>query len=116
MAKKATIEMKERARKLRELIDYHRKLYHEKDKPEISDEAYDSLLNELLEIEAEFPKLQTLDSPTVRIGGAPIEKFKKVNHAVPQWSFDNVFNEEELHDWQEKIERILAKQDIKNRK
>src|SRR3989344_1931829 len=114
MAKKATIEMKERARKLRELIDYHRKLYHEKDKPEISDEAYDSLLNELLEIEAEFPKLQTLDSPTVRIGGAPIEKFKKVNHAVPQWSFDNVFNEEELHDWQEKIERIFAKQDNKN--
>lgn len=103
-------EISERSKKLRELIHYHRKLYHEQDMPEISDEAYDSLLRELADIESNFPELKTPDSPTGRVGGEPIDAFLKVEHAVPQWSFDNVFNQEELSAWQERMVRHLAKE------
>lgn len=102
-------QIRERAAKLRQLIDYHRRLYHEKDAPEITDEAYDSLLSELIQLEKDYPELKTPDSPTGRIGGAPIESFQKVKHSVPQWSFDNVFNEEELKGWEDRVQRILSK-------
>ena len=110
MAQKADKIAQNRAKKLRELIEYHRGLYHEKDAPEISDEAYDSLVSELIALEEKYPDLHTPDSPTQRIGGAPIESFVKVKHRVPQWSFDNVFNAEELKDWEAKIKRYLDRE------
>lgn len=109
MSKRVPKDTETRARKLREIIDHHRKLYHEEDKPEISDEAYDSLVKELLEIEERFPELRTDFSPTERIGGAPQETFSKVTHEVPQWSFDNVFDENELSAWEDRLKRILSK-------
>lgn len=102
--------IEERVEQLRSLIEYHRKRYHEEDSPEISDEAYDSLVRELISLEEKYPSLKTPDSPTVRIGGAPIASFEKVEHAVPQWSFDNVFNDEELVEWEKRMKRHLEKE------
>lgn len=104
-------EAEKRAKKLRSLIDYHRKLYHEQDMPEISDEAYDSLIRELILLEQKYPELVTPDSPTMRVGGEPIKAFEKVTHKVPQWSFDNIFNETELQEWEMRMERFLGKED-----
>ncbi len=98
-----------RAGKLRALIDKHRKLYHEEDAPLISDEAYDSLVKELIQIEAKFKDLETSDSPTMRVGGAVKESFTKIEHQVSQWSFDNVFDEKEFEDWEDRNINILKK-------
>lgn len=109
-------EAKDRALKLKKLVEYHRKRYHEKDSPEISDEAYDSLISELSLIEKKFPQLKTLDSPTDRVGGDPLEFFEKVKHKILQWSFDNVFDEEELRGWVERILRFLIKEGFSDEK
>ncbi len=105
-------EAKKRAEKLREIINYHSRKYHEEDSPEISDEAYDSLVVELLEIENNFPELKESGTPTERVGGNPLDFFEKVRHEVPQWSFDNVFDKNELLEWENKILRILKKAGI----
>ena len=99
---------------LTQLINYHRQKYYTEDAPEMSDEAYDSLLRELEELEGRHPELRSSSSPTGLVGGAPSKAFSKVNHTVRQWSFDNVFSEEELHAWEERLVRHLEKQDIKN--
>lgn len=99
-----------RAQKLRELIEYHQKLYHELDSPEVSDEAYDALLQELIGLESEYPELKSDDSPTHRIGGAPLESFKKVAHTVPQWSFDNAFDSSDIADWKDRMVRYLHRE------
>ena len=103
----------ERIKLLRELIEHHNYLYHVKDAPEISDEAYDSLLRELLELEKKYPKLVTKSSPTQRIGNSPIGEFNKVKHKIKQWSFDNVFNNKELIEWDKKTKRFTDKKNIK---
>lgn len=95
-----------RVKKLKAVIDHHRHLYHEEDAPEISDEAYDSLLEELRLIEERFPELKTVDSPTARVGGEVLEGFTKVTHEVRQWSFDNVFDHDELARWDERVGRL----------
>lgn len=97
---------RERAEKLRKTIDKHRYLYHVLDKPEISDEAFDSLMEELRILEDQFPELSTPDSPTQRVGAEPIKFFKKVTHAVKQWSFDDVFNHDGLLKWQARTQRF----------
>ncbi len=97
----------DRAKKLRELVEYHRKRYHEEDKPEIADEAYDSLIEELISLEKKYPELLINDSPTIRVGGAPKEAFTKITHRVPQWSFDNVFDEQDFIDWEKRNTKIL---------
>lgn len=101
-----------RVKKLRELIAYHARKYHEEDAPEISDEAYDSLLRELAELEEQYPDLKTPDTPTERVGGVPSAAFSKVTHRVQQWSFDNVFSYEELAEWVKRVERLLTEKDI----
>ncbi len=98
-----------RVSELRGLLERHRVLYHVHDAPEISDEVYDSLMQELERLEKQFPELDSLLSPTHRIGGDPIAKFKKVRHDVRQWSFDNVFSFEELSRWEERNVTLLHK-------
>jgi DNA ligase (NAD+) len=100
-------QARERAAKLREALHYHNYRYHVLDAPEISDEAYDSLLRELIEIEREYPDLKTFDSPTQRIGGEPIESFETVRHLVPQWSFDNGFTPEEIREFDARMQRAI---------
>ncbi|MCD6149640.1 NAD-dependent DNA ligase LigA [bacterium] len=102
-------QAKKRIGKLRREIDRHRYLYHVLDKPDIGDEVYDSLMEELRQLEEKFPEFKSSTSPTQRIGGEPLDKFKKVRHKFKQWSFDDVFDFEELKKWEEKIERIRSK-------
>ena len=108
--------MKERAEKLRDLLEKHRYLYHVLDKPEISDEAYDSLFKELETLEEEHPELITPDSPTQRVGGEPLKEFSKVTHTKQQWSFDDVFDFDELKKWEEKVKNFMKKAGIENEK
>ena len=103
---------KERIERLRSSLLKHQVLYHEKDRPEISDEAYDGLIRELLELEEKFPEFKTEDSPTIRVGGAPNKEFIKVRHDIKQWSFNNVFDFTELKEWEEKTFRFLKKEGI----
>ncbi len=102
--------IKNRIQKLRKEIDRHRHLYHVLDVPEISDEVYDSLLEELRKLEEKFPEFFSATSPTQRIGDRPLEKFEKVRHQVRQWSFDDIFSFAELEKWEEKVLRMVEKQ------
>lgn len=114
---KITKIMKDRYAKLIKLIDHHRHLYHVEDKPEITDEAYDSLMQELVEIEEKHPELVSSLSPSRRVGGDVLKEFKKVSHVIRQWSFDDVFDFEELKKWEGKVKRMIEKQaDLKNEK
>lgn len=103
-------EAQARLKMLRKTIEHHRHLYHVLDSPEISDEALDSLKNELVQIETQFPELVTPDSPSQRISGKPLEQFKKVTHKVPQWSFNDAFTEDDVRDFDARIQRMLSKE------
>ena len=105
-------EVGERLKKLRALVAHHHRLYHERDAPEISDTAYDSLITELAAIERAYPEFVSKDTPTQKVGGAPSEAFQKVPHRVRQWSFDNIFSEEELSEWLARTVRHLASHGI----
>ncbi|HEY0221051.1 MAG TPA: NAD-dependent DNA ligase LigA [Candidatus Paceibacterota bacterium] len=105
-----------RASKLKEIIEKHRFLYHTKDKPEISDEAYDSLIRELEDIEKVHPELKTPDSPTQRIGGEPLKEFVKVKHESRQWSFDDAFDFNGLKKWDEKVKNFIRKEGLEKEK
>ncbi|KKT19183.1 MAG: ligase protein [Parcubacteria group bacterium GW2011_GWB1_43_8] len=103
-------EIKTRIEKLKETINHHRYLYHVLDRQEISDAALDSLKHELAELEKQYPKYASLDSPTQRIGGKPLDKFAKVIHKARQWSFGDAFTEEEIRDFDERVKRMLEKE------
>jgi DNA ligase (NAD+) len=89
----------ERAAELRAELRRHEHLYYVLDAPEISDAAYDALMNELKQLEAAHTELLTPDSPTQRVGGKPAEGFRKVAHSRPMLSLDNVYSAEELAAW-----------------
>lgn len=104
---------KEKAEKrildLRKVIAHHQHLYHVKDQPEITDEAYDALLRELIDLESQFPEFDSSLSPSRRVGGPPVDEFKRVRHRVPQWSFDNLFDKKELTKWDARTKRFIKK-------
>ncbi len=102
-------EIRLRAKQLREAIYKYRTLQHEKDESLISPEALDSLKHELAVLEAEYPALRTKNSPTQKIAGNVLPELKKIRHAVPQWSLDDAFSEEELAAFDEKVRRTLTK-------
>lgn len=112
MAAAVSKKDKERARKLRELIAHHSRLYHTHDAPEISDSAYDALVEELRALEEKHTELVDRHSPTQRVGDAPLEKFTKVPHTTRQWSFDNVFSPEEFNAWDQKVKRFLDRDPV----
>jgi len=92
---------------LRSHIRHHDYRYYVLDQPEISDADYDALLRKLQELEGRYPQLVTLDSPTQRVGGSPVDVFKPVKHRVPMLSLDNAFSTEELHGWHERVVKGL---------
>ena len=100
-------EARQRAGKLREVIDHHRYLYHVLDKQEISDAALDALKKELFDIEQKYPELITADSPTQRVGGKPLKEFKKFKHSEPMISFNDAFGEDDMEDWEGRLERLV---------
>lgn len=101
-------EAQKRVEKLRRLIDHHRYLYHVLDRQEISSSALDSLKKELFDLEQQYPDLITPDSPTQRVGGEPREKFQKVRHLKPMLSLNDAFTEQDMHDWLERISKLLS--------
>lgn len=100
-------EAQTRIEELRRELRYHADLYYRKDAPEISDYEYDALFRELETLEAAYPQFVTEDSPTRRVGGAVLEKFEKVTHAVPMGSLTDVFSYDELDQYLDRIEAEL---------
>lgn len=101
----------ERAAWLRAEIERHNRLYYVDDKPEISDSEWDKLFRELQQIEDQHPGLRAPDSPTQRVGAAPLSKFESYRHGVPMLSLDNAFGESELREFDERIKRFLSSDD-----
>ena len=97
----------ERLFQLRKEIERHSWLYHVKDNPEISDAQYDTLMQELLKLEADHPDLVTEDSPSQRVGGAVLEGFATVVHSSPMLSLDNAFSPGELRAFDQRLRRLL---------
>lgn len=95
--------------RLRAQIDELRYRYHVLNDPEVTDAMYEGLMDELKKIEDAHPELVTPDSPTQRVAGQPLDKFEKVTHQVPQWSFNDAFSPEDIDDWEERILKILEK-------
>lgn len=116
MSQKPTKDVVKRLENLKKTIDKHRRLYHTLDKPEISDEAYDSLVRDLERLEEEYPELKTKDSPSERVGAEPLKEFVKVRHSKKQWSYDDVFDFEGLKKWDEKLRNFIAKEDLSGEK
>ncbi|MEJ2092050.1 MAG: NAD-dependent DNA ligase LigA [Syntrophobacterales bacterium] len=103
----ASPEILDRLQKLRDQIHYHNYRYHVLDNPVISDAEFDRLMQELQKLEDEFPELITPDSPTQRVGAAPLEKFETAPHRVPMLSLENAFSEAEAREFEDRLKRFL---------
>lgn len=103
-------ELEKRIQHLRDQINDLRHRYHVLNDPEITDAMYDPLMDELRTLEREHSELVTPDSPTQRVAGKPLDGFSKITHVVPQWSFDDAFDREDLEDWQERNMKVLEKE------
>src|SRR5262249_9003248 len=88
---------------LRQKIEYHNYLYYVKDEPEISDAEYDRMMRELIELETLHPELASPDSPTQRVGGEALDRFKKIEHHAPMLSLANAFSEDELRAFDRRV-------------
>jgi DNA ligase (NAD+) len=97
-----------RAADLRELLERYNYRYHALDDPEVPDAEYDRLMLELRALETRFPQLQVPDSPTMRVGAAPIAAFGAVKHRVAMLSLDNAFTEQEVRDFDRRIHERLS--------
>ncbi|MEI6451150.1 MAG: NAD-dependent DNA ligase LigA, partial [Actinomycetes bacterium] len=96
-----------RAAELREILEHHAYQYYVLDEPRIADAGYDALYRELQALEAERPDLRTPDSPTQRVGAAPLEKFAQVRHLEAMLSLANARDEDELLAWDGRNRRLL---------
>lgn len=97
---------KQRVEELTKLLNQYNKEYYVLDKPSVSDREYDRLMQELIELEAQYPELKSSTSPTVRVGGAVLEGFNKVQHEKPMLSLGNAFNEGDLRDFDARIRKV----------
>ncbi|MBY5947284.1 NAD-dependent DNA ligase LigA [Photobacterium rosenbergii] len=98
---------------LRELLAYHGHRYYVEDNPEIPDVEYDRMMQQLLAIEAENPELVTVDSPSQRVGGKPLDGFTQITHEIPMLSLDNAFNDEDLHAFEKRmLDRLLSESSL----
>lgn len=109
----SALKLQKRVSQLRLEIDQHNQNYYQLDTPAISDFDYDTLMRELQSIEAEFPELITDESPTQRVGSAPLSTFQEVTHDLPMLSLDNAFSDEEFVAFDKRVrERLAVKGDI----
>lgn len=102
------MEAQARAQELRRLIEHHNHRYYVLDSPEISDGEYDALMRELIALEEKHPELITSDSPTQRVGAAPLPEFAPMAHRIPLLSIDNVMNQDELAAFHERVVKWLG--------
>ena len=100
-------QAKKRHAQLAEEIRRHDDAYYVEAKPKISDRDFDRLYHDLLELEKDFPELTAPDSPSQRVGGAPLSEFKSVRHSVPMLSLDNTYSEKEIRDFVKRLEKLL---------
>jgi DNA ligase (NAD+) len=113
MKSPAPASVQQRVARLRADIERHNYRYHVLDDPEIPDSEYDRLLRELRALEEDFPALVTPDSPTQRVGGAPVDAFSQVRHRLPMLSLDNAFSREDVEGFDRRVrERLEAERDI----
>ena len=108
----ATSKQERRVAELRGKIEKANYEYHVLDEPTISDEAYDALMRELQSLEEAHPELVTPESPTQRVGAAPAARFAPVQHAAPMLSLANAFDEEELRAFDQRVRKLLARDDV----
>ena len=108
----ASLGIEKRIDELRETLRHHEHLYYGLDAPEVSDAQYDAWMRDLRALEDGHPELRTPDSPTQRVGGKPKEGFAKVGHSRPMLSLDNVYNEEELREWDRRVRDLAGDDDI----
>ena len=101
-----------RAETLRRLIAEHDHRYYVLDQPSIPDAEYDALYRELVEIETRHPGLITPDSPTQRVGGAPLSEFAPVRHRLPMQSLSNAFGDDELRDFDRRVREGLGRERV----
>ena len=102
------LDAEKRIKELREAIEYNSRLYYEKDAPVISDYEYDAMFRELSDLEAEFPELDSENSPTKRVGGRALDKFEKYTHTVRMGSLTDVFSYDELYEFIEKVNAAIG--------
>lgn len=105
-------DVRQEVERLRAEILHHDNLYYQAAQPEISDLAYDRLMRRLQELEVAYPDLRSLDSPTQKVGGAPIEGFVTVPHRVPMLSIENVYSEAELAEFGQRVVRQIGADDV----
>jgi DNA ligase (NAD+) len=99
---------KKRISELTRIIQHHDHLYHTLDRPEITDKEYDLLFSELQTLEGQYPEFALPDSPTQKVGGAVLDAFEKVAHRTPMLSLQNTYNEDEIREFEVKIQRQLG--------
>jgi len=109
---RVTHDLVARAADLRSQIERASRLYHEQDAPELSDAEYDALFRELVELEEAHPELQTPDSPTQRVGGAPSGALAEVRHSTPMLSLNNAFSFDELRAFDARVRRLLGDEEV----
>src|SRR5258708_28131724 len=112
MAKAAPASVKKEVEVLREKLRHHEYRYHVLDDPEISDAAYDRLMEKLKELEVAYPEIVTSDSPTARVGAPPREGFQTVRHTRPMLSLDNAFSFEALRDFDRRVREGIGRESI----
>ena len=105
-------QAKSRHAELAEELPRHDHAYYVEAKPTITDQAYDRLYHELLDLEKEFPDLVTPDSPSQRVSGRPLTEFKSVAHLVPMLSLDNTYSQEEVRDFVARVQKLLPGQPL----
>jgi DNA ligase (NAD+) len=110
----APAEARARAAELREQVSHHSHRYHVLDDPEIGDDVYDALFNELKALETEYPELVEASSPTQRVGEEPVSRLQKVSHLQPMLSLANARSEEELRAWVGRMRSHLAREGIED--
>ncbi|MBI4394584.1 MAG: NAD-dependent DNA ligase LigA [Candidatus Omnitrophica bacterium] len=101
-------EAHKKIQKIRKEIELHTRKYYLEARPVISDQEFDSLMRELLDLEDQFPELKTPDSPSQRVGGAPLKGFKMVRHDIPMLSMDNTYSYDELREFDQRVKKGLA--------
>lgn len=102
-----TADAKKQIQKLTDEINYHNDLYYQKNKSEITDQAFDKLLEELIQLESEFPALKQPDSPSQRVGGTISKEFETVRHRYPMLSLGNTYSQDELRDFDGRVAKGL---------
>ena len=106
------MDIQQEMRRLEEMLAYHSRLYYELDSPTMQDEEYDALFRRLTDLEKAHPELASPNSPTQRVGGRVLDAFNKVRHTVPMDSFGDIFSEEEIYDFVDKIKKDYPEADF----